>query len=113
MSLREPHGFQVGGVSMPYGKTNPAHMHFTCEVFICTRGDWRIEWGFNPQVQSAPIGEGDLVSVPTWIYRRFTNLGVDAGFILTALRRENTGGTLWGPGTLKAAAQHGGQLNEA
>jgi hypothetical protein len=42
VSLREPHGFQVGGVSMPHGKTNPPHMHFTCEVFMCFRGDWRL-----------------------------------------------------------------------
>ncbi len=27
VSLREKHGFQVGGISMPHGKTNPAHMH--------------------------------------------------------------------------------------
>ena len=112
VSLREPHGFQVGGVSMPHGKTNPAHMHFTCEVFICTRGDWRIEWGFNPQVQSAPIGEGDLVSVPTWIYRGFTNIGVDDGFMFTALGGDNTGGILWGPSTLQAAAAQGVQLTE-
>lgn len=112
VSLREPHGFQVGGVSMPHGKTNPAHMHFTCEVFICTRGDWHIEWGFNPQVQSAPIGEGDLVSVPTWIYRGFTNIGVDDGFMFTALGGDNTGGILWGPSTLKAAAEQGVQLTE-
>jgi quercetin dioxygenase-like cupin family protein len=112
VSLREPHGFQVGGVSMPHGKTNPAHMHFTCEVFICTRGDWRIEWGFNPQVQSAPLGEGDLVSVPTWIYRGFTNIGVDDGFMFTALGGDNTGGILWGPSTLQAAAAQGVQLTE-
>lgn len=112
VSLREPHGFQVGGVSMPHGKTNPAHMHFTCEVFICTRGDWRIEWGFNPQIQSAPICNGDLVSVPTWIYRGFTNIGVDDGFMFTALGGDNTGGILWGPSTLEAAAAQGVQLTE-
>jgi quercetin dioxygenase-like cupin family protein len=112
VSLREPHGFQVGGVSMPHGKTNPAHMHFTCEVFICTRGDWRIEWGFNPTVTSAPIGEGDLVSVPTWIYRGFTNIGVDDGFMFTALGGDNTGGILWGPSTLEAAAAQGVQLTD-
>lgn len=112
VSLREPHGFQVGGVSMPHGKTNPAHMHFTCEVFICTRGDWRMEWGFNPEVESAPIGDGDLVSIPTWIYRGFTNIGVDDGFMFTALGGDNTGGILWGPSTLEAAAAQGVQLTE-
>jgi quercetin dioxygenase-like cupin family protein len=112
VSLREPHGFQVGGVSMPHGKTNPAHMHFTCEVFICTRGDWAIQWGFNPEALSAAIGEGDIVSVPTWLYRGFTNIGVDDGFLFTALGGDNTGGVLWGPSTLEAAARHGVFLTE-
>ena len=112
VSLREKHGFQVGGVSMPHGKTNPPHMHFTCEVFICTRGDWRIQWGFNPDPLSADIAEGDIVSVPTWVYRGFTNIGVDDGYLFTALGRDDTGGILWGPSTLAAAEKHGVLLTE-
>jgi quercetin dioxygenase-like cupin family protein len=107
VNLREPHGFQVGGVSMPHGKTNPPHMHFTCEVFICTRGRWRIEWGFNPQASHAEIGDGDIVSVPTWVYRGFTNVGVDDGFMFTALGGDHSGGVLWGPTTIAAAQRHG------
>jgi quercetin dioxygenase-like cupin family protein len=112
VSLREPHGFQVGGVSMPHGKVNPPHMHFTCEVFICTRGRWRIEWGFNPEPSSADIGEGDLISVPTWIYRGFRNIGENDGFLFTALGGDNTGGILWAPGTLEAAARQGVHLTQ-
>ena len=112
VSLREPHGFQVGGVSMPHGKVNPPHMHFTCEVFICTRGDWKIQWGFNPEPQEAEIGDGDLVSVPTWIYRGFTNIGVDDGFLFTALGGDHTGGILWAPSTLEAAARQGVHLTD-
>ena len=112
VNLREPHGFQVGGVSMPHGKTNPAHMHFTCEVFICTRGDWRVQWGFNPEPSAADIGEGDIISVPTWIYRGFTNVGVDDGFLFTALGGDRTGGVLWGPTTVQAAARHGVYLTD-
>ena len=112
VNLREPHGFQVGGVSMPHGKVNPAHMHFTCEVFICTRGQWQIQWGFNPDPASAEIGEGDIVSVPTWIYRGFTNVGVDDGFLFTALGGDNTGGVLWGSTTVAAAALNGVHLTD-
>ena len=112
INLREPHGFQVGAVSMPHGKTNPAHMHFTCEVFICVRGNWRVRWGFNPEDLHAEIGEGDIVSVPTWIYRGFTNVGVDDGFMFTALGGDHTGGVLWGPTTLAAAAERGVRLTE-
>lgn len=112
VNLREPHGFQVGGVSMPHGKTNPAHMHFTCEVFICTRGTWKIQWGFNPDPEAAEIGEGDIVSVPTWVYRGFTNVGVDDGFLFTALGGDRTGGVLWGPTTVAAAARNGVHLTD-
>lgn len=112
VSLREPHGFNLGGVSMPHGKTNPPHMHFTCEVFLCSRGDWQMHWGFNPERLEAEIAEGDVCSVPTWIYRGFKNIGVDDGFMFTALGGNDTGGILWGPTTLEAAAREGVHLTE-
>ncbi len=107
VSLREPHGFQLGGVNIGHGKVNTPHMHFSCEVFICTRGDWRVQWGFNPEASEADITDGDIVSVPTWLYRGFTNIGVDDGFLFTALGGDHTGGILWGPSTLAAAAKNG------
>jgi quercetin dioxygenase-like cupin family protein len=110
VSLREKHGFQVGGISMPHGKTNPPHMHFTAEVFMCVKGNWKMQWGFNPSPLSAEIAEGDIISVPTWIYRGFTNVGVDDGFMFTGLGRDSTGGILWGPSTLEAARQQGVHL---
>lgn len=112
INLREHHGFQVGGVSLPHGRVNPPHMHFTCEVFICTRGNWALQWGFNPDPARADIGEGDIASVPTWVYRGFTNTGVDDGFLFTVLGGDNTGGILWGPATLAAAARQGVFLTE-
>lgn len=112
VNLREPHGFNVGGVSMPHGTTNPPHMHFTCEVFLCARGDWQIHWGFNPERLEAGVTEGDVVTVPTWIYRGFQNIGVDDGFLFTALGGDDTGGILWGPTTLEAAAAQGIHLTE-
>ena len=92
VSLREKHGFQVGGVSMPAGVTNPPHMHFTAEVFICTRGTWQFHWGFNPEPSTAEFGAGDICSVPTWIYRGFKNIGEDEAFMFTGLGRDDTGG---------------------
>ena len=112
VSLREKHGFQVGGVAMPPGKTNPPHMHFTAEVFMCTKGQWDLQWGFNPDPLKARIGPGDIASVPTWIYRGFQNMGQDEGFMFTALGRDDTGGILWGPQTLEAARAQGVHLTE-
>ena len=112
VSLREPHGFNVGGVAMPPGKTNPPHMHFSAEVFICTRGEWDLHWGFNPDPHKARLRPGDIATVPTWIYRGFQNVGEVDGFMFTALGQDDTGGILWGPQTLEAARQQGVHLTE-
>ena len=112
VSLREKHGFQVGGVMMPAGVINPPHMHFTAEVFICTQGQWHFNWGFNPDHQTADLSPGDICSVPTWIYRGFQNVGTTDGFMFTALGGDDTGGILWAPQTLKAAAENGVHLTD-
>jgi mannose-6-phosphate isomerase-like protein (cupin superfamily) len=87
-------------------------MHFTAEVFICTKGRWQMHWGFDPDPLKAEIGEGDIFTVPTWIYRGFQSLGPDDAFMFTALGRDDTGGILWGPWTLEAARQQGVHLTE-
>ena len=112
VSLREKHGFQVGGVAMPPGQTNPPHMHFTAEVFMCTKGQWDLQWGFNPEPLKVRLGPGDIASVPTWIYRGFQNVGENEGFMFTALGQDDTGGILWGPQTLAAARAQGVHLTE-
>ncbi len=115
VSLREKHGFQVGGVAMGPGVTNPPHMHFTAEVFMCTRGNWRLHWGFNPDRLEYDIGQGDIASIPTWIYRGFQSLGTPEGgegFMFTALGQDDTGGILWGSATLEAARAQGVHLTE-
>ena len=53
-----------------------------------------------------------MVSVPTWIYRAFTNVGVDDGFLFSGLGRDDTGGILWGPWTIDKARQAGVYLTE-
>jgi quercetin dioxygenase-like cupin family protein len=115
VSLREKHGFQVGGVAMGPGVTNPPHMHFTAEVFICTRGSFSLHWGFNPERLEYKLAEGDIASIPTWIYRGFQSHGTPdggEGFMFTALGRDDTGGILWGAATLEAAREQGVHLTE-
>ena len=115
VSLREKHGFQVGGVAMGPGVTNPPHMHFTAEVFICTRGSFHLHWGFNPDRLEYPLAEGDIASIPTWIYRGFQSQGTaqgGEGFMFTALGQDDTGGILWGAATLEAAREQGVHLTE-
>jgi quercetin dioxygenase-like cupin family protein len=115
VSLREKHGFQVGGVAMPPGVTNPPHMHFTAEVFLCASGQFNLHWGFNPERHEAPLHPGDIASVPTWIYRGFESRGTadgGEGFMFTGLGRDDTGGILWGAKTLELAREQGVHLTE-
>jgi hypothetical protein len=53
------------------------------------------------------ITEGDLISVPTWIFRGFRNVGIDDGFLFTTLGGDNTGGIIWAPEVLEAARENG------
>jgi mannose-6-phosphate isomerase-like protein (cupin superfamily) len=107
VNLREPHGFQLGAAGMPHGTTNSLHLHFTAEVFVNFGGDYQLRWGADGTQGEYRSGDGDVVSVPTWIFRGFTNVGDDDGILLTVLGRDDTGGIIWGPSVLREAAGHG------
>ena len=107
INLQEDHGFNIGAAAMPYGVTNSLHMHFTAEVFFNFRGTWRFRWGKDGKGGEYVSHEGDVVTVPTWIFRGFTNEGVDDGWLFTALGQANTGGIIWGPSVLDEAEGHG------
>lgn len=107
INLREAHGFNVGGAGMPNGITNNLHVHFTAEVFMCFRGQWKFRWGPRGDQGEYVASEGDIVSVPTWIYRGFTNVGPDDGFLFTTLGRDVTGGVIWNPHVMRAARDTG------
>ena len=112
INLREPHGFNVGAAAMPNGITNNLHIHFTAEVFLVFRGAWKFRWGPNGD-DGEIVGEaGDIVSVPTWIFRGFTNVGPDDGWLFTALGGDDTGGIIWHPSILNGAAQYGLYLSK-
>jgi quercetin dioxygenase-like cupin family protein len=107
VALSEPHGFSLGVAAMPAGITNNLHIHYTAEVFMIYKGRWLFRWGANGD-EGEIIGEaGDVVSIPTWIFRGFTNVGDSEGWIFTALGADETGGIIWHPNILKVAAEHG------
>lgn len=106
INLPEPHGFNIGAAAMPNGITNNLHIHFTAEVFIVYRGEWTFRWGSNGENEI--VGrEGDIVSVPTWLFRGFTNTGPDDGWLFTCLGGDNTGGVIFHPEIIREAAQYG------
>lgn len=107
VNLAEPHGFALGVAAMPHGVTNNLHMHYTAEVFMIYRGEWTFRWG--PDGKSGEIvgRAGDTLSIPTWIFRGFTNTGPDDSWIFTLLGQDESGGVVWHPSILDHAAEHG------
>lgn len=107
INLKEDHGYNIGAAAMPNGVTNNLHMHFTAEVFLNFSGDWLFRWGKDGKGGEYVSHEGDIISMPTWIFRGFTNVGPDDGWLFTALGQADTGGIIWGPSVLKEAEGHG------
>jgi len=107
VNVNIPHGYQLGAAGMPQGVSNSLHLHFTAEVFINLGGEFRLRWGPNGEQGNYISTDGDVISVPTWIFRGFTNIGPDDGILYTTLGRDDTGGIIWGPQVLKEAEGHG------
>jgi mannose-6-phosphate isomerase-like protein (cupin superfamily) len=107
VNLREPHGFNIGAAGMPNGIVNNLHLHFTAEVFMILSGKWTLRWGPNGDDGTFEAEGGAIASIPTWIFRGFTNTGPDDGWIFTTLGGDDTGGIIWHPSILDRAAETG------
>ena len=107
VNLVEDHGFAIGAAAMPNGVTNNLHVHYTAEVFMIFKGEWLFRWGADGKKGEFVGRAGDVLSMPTWMFRGFTNIGPDDGWIFTALGRDDTGGVIWHPEILRGAAEHG------
>lgn len=105
--ITEPHGFHIGGARQPGGCVNSQHSHETAEVFVVHSGQWRLLFGPNREDGTLDIGPGDVVSVPTHMYRGFENIGDHTGFLWVVLGREDPGRVTWAPAVLAAAADNG------
>jgi quercetin dioxygenase-like cupin family protein len=107
--VTEPHGFNLGAAVMPAGVVNNLHLHFTAEVFCCFAGEWRFRWGVHGDEGEALVRAGDVISIPTWMFRGFTSLSDDA-WLFTALGRDVSGGLIWAPSVIEEAARYGMHL---
>lgn len=107
VNLEEPHGFALGVAAMPHGVTNNLHIHYTAEVFQVFRGEWLFRWGAQGKDGELVGRAGDVISMPTWLFRGFTNIGPDDSWIFTLLGRDESGGVIWHPDILAGAAEHG------
>ncbi|MFJ8932822.1 cupin domain-containing protein [Streptomyces sp. NPDC102364] len=109
--VTDPHGFNLGVAAMPNGITNSLHMHFTAEVFSCFSGEWLFRWGVDGSEGEAVVRAGDVITMPTWMFRGFTNIGADDGWMFSSLGMDETGGVVWAPSVLTAAAERGSFLS--
>jgi quercetin dioxygenase-like cupin family protein len=108
--VTERHGFNLGGAVMPAGVVNNLHLHFTAEVFVCFAGEWQFRWGVDGADGEAVVADGDVISIPTWIFRGFTSKTDDA-WLYTALGRDESGGLIWAPSVIEKAARYGMHLS--
>ncbi len=111
--IAEPHGFNIGGARQPPACVNSQHSHGTAEVFLVHSGHWRFDLGETGEDAKVEMGPGDVISIPTGIFRGFTNIGSTTGFLWAVLGEDDPGRVLWAPDVFKMARKHGLVLLES
>lgn len=106
--LREPHGFNIGGARQPGGCLNSQHSHETAEVFVVHTGRWRFLFGVEAGCDGhLDAGPGDVVSVPTRMFRGFAKLDPEVGFLWVVLGGDDPGKVTWAPKVFELAERYG------
>ncbi|MEL6888099.1 MAG: cupin domain-containing protein, partial [Pseudomonadota bacterium] len=103
-----PHGFNIGAAGQPPKCRNSLHSHRTAEVFFVLSGRWRFFWGRWGDTGDVVLEEGDIINIPTGIFRGFENIGTDYGMIMAILGGDDAGGgVIWAPQVIEDAQAHG------
>ncbi|WP_172439053.1 cupin domain-containing protein [Porphyrobacter sp. TH134] len=105
--INEPHGFNIGGARQPPRCLNSQHSHETVEVFYVFSGRWRFMSGEHGTDGEVFMGPGDLISIPTRLFRGFENVGEDTGFLWAVLGGDDAGHVLWAPYVFDMARDYG------
>lgn len=105
--IAEPHGFNIGGARQPPGCVNSQHSHDTAEVFVVHTGTWRFDLGEHGDDAQVVVKAGDVISLPTGMFRGFTNIGEDTGYLFAVLGGDDPGRVLWAPDVFDMAAHYG------
>jgi mannose-6-phosphate isomerase-like protein (cupin superfamily) len=108
--ITEQHGFNIGAARQPFGCINSQHSHDTAEVFVVHSGHWQLLFGPNREDGILDIAPGDVVSVPTRMFRGFKKTDEGTGFLFTVLGEDNPGKVTWAPAVLQAASDFGLKL---
>lgn len=106
-------GFNIGAAGQPPRCRNSLHCHRTAEVFTVHKGRWRFFWGRYGKAGEVVLEEGDIINIPTGIFRGFENIGTDYGMIMAVLGGDDAGGgVIWAPQVIQDAQDHGLVLAE-
>ena len=105
--IAEPHGFNIGGARQPPGCVNSQHSHETAEVFYVHSGTWSFNLGEHGTDAQITLRPGDLISIPTRVFRGFENIGEDIGFLWAVLGGDDPGRVLWAPKVFDMAKDYG------
>lgn len=105
--INEPHGFNIGGARQPPRCLNSQHSHDTAEVFYVHSGRWRFMTGEHGTDGEVFMGPGDLISIPTRLFRGFENVGEDTGFLWAVLGGDDAGHVMWAPYVFEMARDYG------
>jgi len=107
VNLSEKHGFCIGAAGQPPRIKNSPHSHFTAEVFMVYSGAWRFYWN-NDEKSEIILHPGDIIALPTNMFRGFENVGDEYGMIFSILGHDNAGGgVVWLPRVIEEAKNHG------
>ena len=106
--IAEPHGFNIGAAGQPPRVRNSLHSHRTAEVFFVLSGRWRFFWGRWGDAGEVVLEPGDIIDIPTGIFRGFENIGTDYAMIMAILGGDDAGGgVIWAPQVIEDARDHG------
>ena len=106
--IRETPGFNIGAAGQPPKCRNSLHSHRTAEAFFVLKGRWRFFWGRWGKAGEVTLEEGDIINIPTGIFRGFENIGLDYGMIMAILGGNDAGGgVIWAPQVIEDAKTHG------
>lgn len=111
--IQDTPGFNIGAAGQPPRCRNSLHSHRTAEVFFVLKGKWRFFWGRYGDAGEVVLEEGDIINIPTGIFRGFENIGTDYGMIMAILGGDDAGGgVIWAPQVIEDARDHGLVLAE-
>ncbi len=112
--IRETPGFNIGAAGQPPFCRNSLHSHRTAEVFFVLSGRWRFFWGRWGTAGEVILEQGDIINIPTGIFRGFENIGTDYGMIMAVLGGDDAGGgVVWAPQVVEEASAHGLVLGQS